>query len=59
MKALIRNKNETITEADGISGIDWETGAPLTSTSWYGGSYRLVKDYEPPEIIEETPLESI
>ena len=66
MKALIRNKCETITEADGIEGIDWNTGAPLTNEAWCGGPYRLVQNYvaptedEPgsydlmePEVVEE------
>ena len=45
MKALIRNKGETVTENDGIEGIDWDTGAPLTNPSWAGGPYRLIQDY--------------
>jgi hypothetical protein len=60
MKALIRNKGETVTETDGIVGIDWTTGAPLTNPSWVGGPYTLVNDYvqtadedfaEEPEIV--------
>lgn len=54
MKALIRNKGETITEDMKIFGIDWETGAPLTNPYWCGGSYTLVKDYVPPVEIDET-----
>lgn len=45
MKALIRNEGETVTEKDGIIGIDWNTGAPLTNPAWCGGPYRLVQDY--------------
>lgn len=47
MKALIRNKGETVTERDGIVGIDWNTGAPLTNESWAGGPYVLANDYVP------------
>lgn len=47
MKALIRNKGETVTERDGIVGIDWNTGAPLTNRDWCGGPYTLVNDYVP------------
>ena len=47
MKALIRDPGETVTESDGIVGIDWETGAPLTNDSWSGGPYVLVENYGP------------
>lgn len=47
MKALIRNPGETVTERDGIVGIDWNTGAPLTNMAWAGGPYTLVDDYVP------------
>lgn len=47
MKALIRNEGETVTEADGIPGIDWNTGMPLTCPDWAGGPYILVNDYVP------------
>ena len=50
MKALIRNEGETVTENDGIVGIDWNTGAPLTNPSWAGGPYRLVQDYVEGEV---------
>ena len=53
MKALIRNKGETVTEDMNILGIDWKTGAPLTNPYWFGGSYTLVEDYEPTIEIEE------
>lgn len=56
MKALIREPNETITESDGIVGIDWNTGAPLTNPSWAGGPYILVNDYVPTDDSEE-PVE--
>lgn len=45
MKALIRNKGETVRECDGIEWIDWKTGAPLTSPEWCGGAYRLVENF--------------
>lgn len=47
MKALIRNEGETVTESDGIIGIDWDTGAPLTNESWSGGPYVLVENFDP------------
>lgn len=66
MKALIRNTGETVTERDGLTFINWQNGAPLTSSDWYGGPYTLVNDYVPtadedfaeePEIVTE-PAES-
>ena len=53
MKALIRDQGETVTEKDGIEGIDWQTGAPLTNPVWAGGPYQLVQDYVPPQ--EDAP----
>ena len=53
MKALIRNEGETVTENDGIEGIDWQTGAPLTNPAWAGGPYQLVQNYIPPQ--EDAP----
>lgn len=47
MKALVRDKGETVTEDSGLSFIDWNTGAPLTNPDWYGGAYTLVNDYDP------------
>ena len=47
MKALIRRKHEVVRENDGIEGIDWKTGAPLTNPEWCGGPYTLVNDYAP------------
>ena len=44
MKALIRNNGETVRETDGIDGIDWQTGAPLTNEGWCGGPYALAQD---------------
>ena len=44
MKALIRNKAETIFEDMEIDGIEWTTGAPLTNPSWAGGAYALCED---------------
>ncbi len=52
MRALIRNPGETVIESDGIVGIDWQTGAPLTNPAWAGGPYQLIQDYNPPK--EET-----
>lgn len=48
MKALIRGKNETVTEACNIPGIDWKTGAPLTNPEWCGGPYTMVDNYVEP-----------
>ncbi len=45
MKALIRNPGETVTEADGIPGINWDNGMPLTCPYWAGGPYELVDNY--------------
>ena len=53
MKALIRDKGETVTEDMNVLGIDWKTGAPLTNPYWCGGAYTLVKDYKPTVEIEE------
>lgn len=44
MKSLIRNNGETVMETDGIDGIEWTTGAPLTNPSWAGGPYALCED---------------
>ena len=63
MKALIRKEGETVKETDGIDGIDWQTGAPLTNPAWAGGPYTLVQNYIPPvndapesyEIVEPEP----
>ena len=53
MRALIRNDGETVTETDGIEGIDWNTGAPLTNEAWCGGPYVLVENYVAPKSPEE------
>ena len=53
MRALIRNEGETVTETDGIEGIDWNTGAPLTNEAWCGGPYVLVQNYVAPKSPEE------
>ena len=45
MKALVRNKGETITENDITIGINWENGMPLTSPYWSGGAYTLIENY--------------
>ena len=63
MKALVRKRGETVTENDGIAGIDWNTGYPLTGPHWFGGPYTLVQNYTAPtekapeqfEIVEPTP----
>ncbi len=59
MKALIRNHGETVTEKDGIEGIDWQTGAPLTNTAWCGGPYTLVQNYVPPKDDEPAQYEEV
>ncbi len=59
MKALIRNKDETVTETDGIFGIDWNTGAPLTNEAWCGGPYILVQNYVPPKNDEPAQYEEV
>lgn len=59
MKALIRGKNETVRERDGIVGIDWTNGEPLTRPEWAGGPYVLVEDYVEPEDPEEVPVYDI
>ena len=45
MRALIRNKCETVTQDMGYTFINWNTGAPLTNPDWYRGPYTLVNDY--------------
>ena len=59
MKALIRNHGEAVTEKDGIEGIDWQTGAPLTNTAWCGGPYTLVQNYVPPKDDEPAQYEEV
>lgn len=59
MKALIREKGETITEDMGVPGIDWSTGYPLTNTKWFGGPYKLVQNYVPPVEDHEETYEEI
>lgn len=65
MKALIREKGETVTEDISPSFIDWKTGEPLTNLKWFGGPYTLVQNYVPPqedapesyeEIVEPEPV---
>jgi len=57
MKALVRNKGETVTENMNIEWIDWNTGTPLTNDAWCGGPYTLVQNYVPPadEVIIDGP----
>ena len=47
MKALIRNKGETVTEDMNIPCINWNTGYPLTGAKWFGGPYTLIENYVP------------
>ncbi len=56
MKALIRNKGETVTEDMNIPCIDWNTGYPLTEPKWFGGPYTMVQNYVPP--VDEEPGQS-
>ncbi len=58
MKALIRNKGETVLETDDIPCIDWDTGYPLTNAKWFGGPYTLIMNYVP-EIEEGDNLKFI
>lgn len=48
MKALVRAKDEIVTEDMNIPGIDWDDGTPLTSHQWMGGPYTLIENYVPP-----------
>ena len=59
MKALIRDKGETVTEAIGIPGIDWSNGYPLTNAKWFGGPYTLVQNYVPPKGDEPAQYEEV
>jgi len=59
MKALIRNKGETVTEDMDIPCIDWSTGYPLTNAKWFGGPYSLVQNYVPPTETEPETYEEV
>lgn len=59
MRALIRNEGETVRECDGLPGIDWTNGYPLTAPEWAGGPYTLVENYVGPEDPEEVPVYGI
>ena len=59
MKALIRNKGETVTEDMCIPCIEWDTGYPLTGSKWFGGPYRLVENYVTPAEDQEASYEEI
>ena len=59
MKALIRNKGETILETYDIGCIDWKTGAPLTNPGWFGGPYTLVQNYVVPTENEPESYEAM
>lgn len=49
MRALIRNDGETVKESDGVVGINWANGEPLTRPEWAGGPYTLIENYAEPE----------
>ena len=59
MKALIREKGETVTEDMGVPCIDWKTGYPLTGEKWFGGPYTLVQNYVPPVDNEPAQYEEV
>ena len=59
VKALIRDKGETITENMDVDWIDWQTGHPLTSKAWCGGPYTLVENYVPPKCEDEPEIYDI
>lgn len=56
VKALIRNEGETVTQDMKVSGINWDTGAPLTNAAWCGGPYILVNDYVPEDPADDFVL---
>ena len=58
MKALLRHDGETVLETDEITGIDWNTGYPLTSQKWFGGPYKMVENYVPPADEEEIIIQA-
>ena len=59
MKALIRDRFETITQDMGLTFIDWKSGAPLTNAEWSGGPYTLVNDYVPEDLTDDfTPADA-
>ena len=59
MKALIREKGETVTEDMGVPCIDWKTGYPLTGEKWFRGPYTLVQNYVPPVDNEPAQYEEV
>jgi len=59
VKALVRHEGETIVETDGIEGIDWKTGMPLTNEAWCGGPFTLVQNYVPPMNDEPAQYEEV
>ena len=59
MKALVRNKGETVTEDMDIPCINWSTGYPLTGEKWFGGPYTLVQNYVPPKDDEPAQYEEV
>ena len=59
MKALIRNKGETVTEDMNIPCINWNDGMPLTGEKWFGGPYTLVQNYVPPKDDEPAQYEEV
>ena len=56
MKALIRDRHETVTQDMGFTFINWQNGAPLTNPDWYGGPYILVNDYVPEDPVDDFTL---
>ena len=59
MKALMKDGEETVTEDMGITGINWNTGMPLTHPDRCGGAYRLVQNYVPPKEDEPAQYEEV
>ena len=58
MRALVRNKGETIIESDGLN-VDWTTGLPFTGQKYFGGPYKLVQNYIAPDEDQEASYEEI
>ena len=58
MKALIRD-NDVVMECDGVDGIDWNTGQPMTNPEYCGGPYRLVQNYVRPQEVAHEKYEEV
>jgi len=56
MRALVRNKGETIIESDGLN-VDWNTGHPFTDQKYFGGPYILVNNYVPEDPADDFVLD--